>query len=150
VAEVVPHLKVSVRQHADIRTNLDSRLPSVWAKCLQIRQVVLNIIINAAEALDGKQGTVTVSTASVEIGRDSLDGLPEGRYVKLEVSDTGNGMNEAVQARIFDPYYSTKFLGRGLGLAAVQGIIRSHGGAIIARSNPGEGSTFQILLPVAR
>jgi signal transduction histidine kinase len=137
----VPHLKASTLQRAQIRTNLDPRLPSVMARSLQIRQVVLNVIINAIEALAGKKGTVTVTTSRVE--------LPEGNFVKLEVADTGNGMSQEVQARIFDPYYSTKFLGRGLGLAAVQGIIRSHGGSINARSKPGEGSIFEILLPVA-
>jgi PAS domain S-box-containing protein len=141
VEEIVPHLKASTLQRAQIRTNLDPRLPSVMARSLQIRQVVLNVIINAIEALAGKKGTVTVTTSRVE--------LPEGNFVKLEVADTGNGMSQEVQARIFDPYYSTKFLGRGLGLAAVQGIIRSHGGSINARSKPGEGSIFEILLPVA-
>ena len=142
VAEIVPHLKISILQRAEFCTSLDPHLPSVWANSRQIRQVVLNTIINAVEALDGKKGTVTVSTSRVE--------LPEGRYVKLEVSDTGNGMSQEVQARMFDPYYTTKFLGRGLGLAAVQGIVRSHGGAIKVRSNPGEGSIFEILLPSPR
>jgi PAS domain S-box-containing protein len=141
VREIVPHLKTCVLQGTEFHTTLDPRLPSVWAKSREIRQVVLNIIINAVEALGGKKGSVAVTTASVD--------LAEGRFVKLEVSDTGNGMTETVQARMFDPYYSTKFLGRGLGLAAVQGIIRLHSGRISARSSPGGGSTFEVLLPVA-
>jgi signal transduction histidine kinase len=154
VQEVVPHLRGPILRQAEIRTRLDSHLPAVWAKGLQIRQVVLNTIINAVEALEGKKGIVTIATGPVEIdgirrGGQSLE-LPEGRYVKLEVSDTGNGMTEETQARVFDPYYTTKFLGRGLGLAVVQGIIRAHGGLITVRSKPGEGSTFEILLPVAR
>ena len=84
-------------------------------------------------------GPVELVTANATDDDDPLDAIPGAR-----------GEEPDVQARVFDPYYSTKFLGRGLGLAAVQGIIRSHGGAIMARSNPGEGSTFQILLPVAR
>ena len=153
VQEIVPHLKVPILQQAEIRTALDSHLPSVRARALQIRQVVLNLIINAVEALDGKRGLVTVSTSPIRISGESRDGcpaeLPDGSYVRLEVSDTGMGMSEDVLARVFDPYYSTKFLGRGLGLAAVQGIIRSHRGAITARSSPGSGSTFQVLLPAA-
>jgi signal transduction histidine kinase len=154
VQEIVPHLKASLIQRAEIRTNLDSRLPSVWARVLQTRQVVLNLIVNAAEALDGKHGLVTVSTSRVHICGDQRNGIPsevpDGSYVKLEVSDTGSGMSEVVRARVFDPYYSTKFLGRGLGLAAVQGIIRSNHGVITARSTPGEGSTFEVLWPVSR
>jgi len=152
VQEIVPHLKASILQRAEIRTSLDSHLPSVWTKSLQIRQVVLNIIINAVEALERKPGTVTITTSQVEICRDCAqdhpEELPEGRYVKLEVCDTGNGMSEEVEARVFDPYYTTKFLGRGLGLAAAQGIIRSHGGLITVQSKRGEGSKFQVLLPV--
>jgi PAS domain S-box-containing protein len=141
VQEIVPHLKASILERAVIRTNLDSRLPSVWANSRQIRQVVLNTIINAVETLDGKNGIVTITSSSVE--------LPEGRYVKLEVSDTGSVMNEDVRARVIDPYHTAKFPGRGLGIAAIQGIIRSHRGMITLRSNPGEGSTYEIVLPAA-
>jgi PAS domain S-box-containing protein len=153
VREIVPYLKVPILKKAQIGTSLAPKLPSVRANMLQIRLVALNLIINAIEALEGEKGMVTVTTAAVEIRRDSEDGnwrdLPDGSYVKLEVRDTGRGMAEEVQDRIFDPYYSTKFLGRGLGLAAVQGIIRTHRGAINARSTPGEGSTFEVLLPIA-
>jgi len=141
VQEIVPHLKISILRQADIRTNLDSQLPSVWVKGQQIRQVLLNIIMNAVEALGGNKGVVTVSTSAVD--------MLGGRFVKLQVSDTGNGMSDETRARIFDPYYSTKLMGRGLGLAAVQGIIHSHGGLVTATSTPGGGSTFEVLLPVA-
>jgi signal transduction histidine kinase len=76
--------------------------------------------------------------------------LPHGQYVKLQVSDTGHGIAEDVQSRMFDPYYSTKSIGRGLGLAAVHGIVRSHGGAILTKSSPGDGALFEVLLPAAR
>lgn len=142
VQEIVPHLKISILRQANIRTSLDPHLPSVWARGQQIRQVLLNLIMNAVEALGGNKGVVTVTTSPVD--------MPDGRFVKLQVSDTGNGMSEETRARVFDPYYSTKFMGRGLGLAAVQGIINSHGGLVSASSTPGGGATFEVLLPVAR
>jgi PAS domain S-box-containing protein len=153
VREIVPHLKPSSTRAAEIRMSAAPRLPSVQVRAHQIRQVVLNLILNAVEALQGQKGMVTVATSEVEIGPDPMDGnwpeLARGRYVKLEVADTGCGMTDEVKARIFDPYYTTKFLGRGLGLAAAQGIVRSYGGHIIARSAYGEGSTFEVLLPCA-
>lgn len=153
VEELVPHLKSSLLKGAQIRTSCVPKPPAVQANGLQIRQVILNLIVNAVEALEGQSGIVTVKTVVVQIGQTSTDnapdGLPAGDYVKLEVSDTGRGMSEGVQGRIFDPYFSTKFFGRGLGLAAVQGIIRSHRGTMAVRSTPGEGSTFTVWLPSA-
>ena len=147
VQEIVPHLQISVLQRAKIRTNLAQHLPSLLANPLQIRQVVLNVIINAVEALEGQEGVVTVSTSEMRIEPGSNEQLPGGCCVKLEVADTGRGMSAEMLEHIFDPYYSTKFLGRGLGLAAVQGILRSHHGIINARSIPGDGSIFEVLLP---
>jgi PAS domain S-box-containing protein len=153
IREIVPHLKALTSKAGEIRTNLAPRLPFVRAKPHQIRQVVLNLILNAVEALEGQKGMVTVTTSEVEVGQDQTDEswqeLARGRYVKLEVADTGCGMTDEVKARVFDPYYTTKFLGRGLGLAAVKGIVSGHGGHIIARSAPGKGSTFELLLPTA-
>jgi signal transduction histidine kinase len=151
VQELVPHIKKTVSGEAEIRTNLAADLPSIPARLHQVRQVVLNLILNAVEALEGQKGLISVATSAVEITSelDEVTGemLREGCYVKLEVSDTGCGMSEEVRLRIFDPYYTTKFLGRGLGLAAVQGIVRSHEGRIVARSTPGAGSTFEVLFP---
>ena len=109
----------------------------------QIRQVVMNLITNAAESLDDAGGIIRVSMGATE-------GEPEmapGIYVFLEVADSGSGMDSATQAKMFEPFFTTKFAGRGLGLAAVQGIVRSHGGAIRIRSAPGEGTTFRVILP---
>lgn len=151
VQELVPLLRPSISRQAAIRTNLAPRLPSIRAKTLQLRQVVLNLILNAVEALDGGTGVVTVTTSVADFNAGVPDRareqLPAGSYVRLEVSDTGRGMSEEVVARVFDPYYSTKFPGRGLGLAAVQGIIRSCGGTIDVRSTPAVGSTFEVLVP---
>ncbi len=128
-------------------------MPAVQANAAQIRQVVLNLITNASEALKGNPGTITVTTGQVHIGKTAaaerkLD-LPVGEYCYLAVSDTGCGMSPQTQTRAFDPFYTTKFVGRGLGLAVVQGILRSHGGAITVVSAPGKGSTFEVLLPRA-
>jgi PAS domain S-box-containing protein len=153
VRELAPHLKSSIIPQAEIRTQIPQELPAVHAKPSQIRQVVLNLILNAAEALGKRRGLITVAASQVRLNggfRDSAYAdLPDGEYVRLEVSDTGQGMTEEVRARIFDPYFSTKLLGRGLGLAAVQGIVHSHGGLIAASSVPGAGSTFEVLLPCA-
>jgi PAS domain S-box-containing protein len=153
VRELAPHLKSSIIPQAEIRTQIPQELPVVRAKPSQIRQVVLNLILNAAEALGKRRGLITVAASQVRLNgglRDSAYAdLPDGEYVRLEVSDTGQGMTEEVRARIFDPYFSTKLLGRGLGLAAVQGIVHSHGGLIAASSVPGAGSTFEVLLPCA-
>ena len=150
VQEIVPHLKGCTLQRTEIRTSLADRLPAVLAKPLQIRQVILNLVLNGVESLDGHKGLVTVTTSLVQIGQEfPEENLPDGSYVKLKISDSGCGMSEKVQARMFDPYYSTKGLGRGLGLAAVQGIVRSYGGIVTARSMPGEGSTMEVLLPSA-
>jgi len=153
VREIVPHLKAPIPRTTEMRTSLAAGLPPVRANLLQIRMVVLNLIMNAVEAIRVEKGLVTISTASLDLRRDSPGekrwNLPDGFYVRLEVTDTGQGMTEELQDRIFDPYYTTKSMGRGLGLAAVQGIIRSHRGAIAFRSSPGAGSTFEVLLPAA-
>jgi PAS domain S-box-containing protein len=153
VSEMLHLLKVSISKLAVLKTELAQGLPAARANAAQIRRVVMNLITNASESLGGRGGVITISTSLVKKGRESAgDGatrLPPGHYLQLAVSDTGCGMTEEEQARIFDPFYTTKFAGRGLGLAAVQGIMRSHGGGIDLVSTPGHGTTFQILLPTA-
>jgi nitrogen-specific signal transduction histidine kinase len=154
VAEIVPHLKMPTLGKADIRSNLAPKLPSIRANLLQMRLVVLNLIINAIEALGGERGSITITTAPVELRGDPAEGdwhdLPDGLYVRLEVSDTGRGMTNEAPEHVFDPCYSAKFIGRGSGLATVQGIIRAHNGAIHASSAPGDRSRIEVLLPNAR
>jgi CheY-like chemotaxis protein len=119
-----------------------------------MQQLIMNLVLNAGEAIGDAEGAVTVKTRAQELDGDYIrqvlpkTELKPGRYVILEVADTGSGMDAATKARIFDPFFTTKFTGRGLGLAAAQGIVRSHGGVINVFSSPGMGSTFQILLPV--
>jgi CheY-like chemotaxis protein/two-component sensor histidine kinase len=150
VEEMLGLLKVSISKHAVLKTNLDKTLPVVWGTAPQIRQVVMNLVINASEAIGEKEGVIQIATSQVTVGQGSLANdaanLLPGDYVRLEVSDTGCGMTEETRARIFDPFFTTKFAGRGLGLAVVQGIVRDHGGAVEVASAPGQGATFQVLL----
>jgi CheY-like chemotaxis protein len=112
----------------------------------------MNLIINASEAIGEQDAEIRITTSSIK-GQDiaATNGamVIEGNCVRLEVSDTGCGMTEEVRARVFDPFFSTKFPGRGLGLAVVQGIVRDHGGAINLVSAPGQGTTFEVVLPCA-
>jgi CheY-like chemotaxis protein/two-component sensor histidine kinase len=153
VEEMLELLKVSISKHAVLKTDLCQSLPAVQGNAAQLRQVVMNLIINASEALGEKDGAihVTTSLAGRERNLSSLSGtgLPDGDYLCLSVSDTGCGIDKAQQAKVFDPFYSTKFAGRGLGLAVVHGIVRAHAGVIHLSSTPGQGTTFQILLPTA-
>jgi PAS domain S-box-containing protein len=150
VEEILELLRISISKRAVLRTDLSHNLPAVRGNAAQIRQVVMNLVINASEAIGDKGGIINVSTAQVSDSvnlASSATSLPPGDCVRLEVSDNGCGMTETVQAKIFDPFFSTKFAGRGLGLAVVRGIVRAHGGEINLRSAPEEGTTFQVFLP---
>lgn len=153
VREMEQMLEVSVSKKALIRYSLAEGLPAVEADAMQIRQVIMNLITNASESLGEASGVISITTRVMECDQSYLsenylgDGLQEGRYVCIEVSDTGCGMDAEIRSRIFDPFYTTKFIGRGLGLAAVLGIIRGHKGGIKVDSEPGKGTTFKILLP---
>jgi two-component system cell cycle sensor histidine kinase/response regulator CckA len=149
--EMLELLNVSISKHAVLKTDFGDNLPTVRGNAAQLRQVVMNLVINASEAIGEKQGVISVATAQVS-GSENLafngaTTLPHGDYVRLQVSDTGCGMTEAVKAKIFDPFFSTKFAGRGLGLAVVQGIVLAHDGDINLSSMPGEGTIFQVFLP---
>jgi two-component system, cell cycle sensor histidine kinase and response regulator CckA len=151
IQEMLELLKVSISKKATLKTSLITDCPPVHGNPTQIRRVLMNLVTNASEALGGNQGSIRMTTTVVRIRPESSEGattsLSEGGYVILEVSDSGCGMSEQALARAFDPFYTTKSLGRGLGLSAVQGIIRSHGGAIDVVSAPGRGSTFRVFLP---
>jgi PAS domain S-box-containing protein len=138
VEEMLELLKVSISKRVLLNTDLSRDLPAVMGNAPQIRQIVMNLIINASEATQEQDGVIRISTSR------------EGNLVRLEVSDTGCGMTQEVQTRVFDPFYSTKFAGRGLGLAVVQGIVRDHGGTIRIVSAPGRGTAFEVFLPGAR
>jgi two-component system cell cycle sensor histidine kinase/response regulator CckA len=151
VEEMLELVKISISKHATLIVDLPKNLPAVRANAVQMRQIVMNLITNASEALGDKEGVISVIIAKVESEQDALaecqsDASAGGR-LRLEVRDTGGGMTAETVAKIFDPFFTTKVSGRGLGLAAVQGIVRSHGGAISVVSVPGQGSCFEILLP---
>jgi signal transduction histidine kinase/ActR/RegA family two-component response regulator len=154
VSEMGQLLSVSTSKKATLTHTLAPDLPSVMADATQIRQVVMNLITNASEALGDGEGTMALRTGALSCDRDyfadaigdSKQHVP-GRYVFLEVSDTGAGMDAETLGRIFDPFFSTKFAGRGLGLATVLGIVRGHKGALKVFSEPGKGTTFRVLLP---
>jgi two-component system cell cycle sensor histidine kinase/response regulator CckA len=153
VRSVAHLLQVSISKKAHLRYELAPELPAVEADATQLRQVLLNLVVNASEALGDDGGQIDVVTRVLDCDRGCLrgsylaDDLAPGRYVCLEVADSGSGMDEQTRARVFDPFFSTKFAGRGLGLAAVLGIVRGHRGAIEVQSEPGKGSLFRVLLP---
>jgi PAS domain S-box-containing protein len=149
-------IRTSVPKTVELQLNLAPGLPEVEGDPGQLEQVVMNLIINGAEAIGPeRQGLVRVTTSQIGSGGACLqqnlagDRLKPGSYVSIEVSDTGSGIDESVKRHIFDPFFTTKFTGRGLGLSAVMGIVRSHHGVIQVESHPGHGSTFRILLPPA-
>jgi PAS domain S-box-containing protein len=155
VREIASLIQSSIPKKVELRLELAENLPMVEVDPAQIRQLVMNLVINGAEAIGENQaGAVTLSTwfqrvdevylASVEF---HLNGIEPGDYVAVRVADTGCGMEDSVRRRIFDPFYTTKFTGRGLGLAAALGIVRGHHGSIRIESAPGRGSVFEVLIP---
>jgi two-component system cell cycle sensor histidine kinase/response regulator CckA len=152
--DVVRLVHASISKRIDLRLDLPKHLPAVHADPGQVQQVIMNLVVNAAEAIGEAYGRVTIRTGvhaagPLQLGSNSLSepDLPPGSYVFLEVRDTGCGMDEATKAKIFDPFFTTKFTGRGLGLAAVGGIVRGHKGAIEVSSIPNQGSTFVVWFP---
>lgn len=153
VEEMTRLLEVSISKKCVLNYQFSADLPSFEADAVQIRQIVMNLVINASEAIGDRNGVISISTGGMFCDREYLgemylnENLPEGQYVYLEVSDTGCGMSEEMRMKIFDPFFTTKFMGRGLGLAAVLGIVRGHRGAIKVYSEMGKGSVFKVLFP---
>ncbi len=146
-------LEISVSKKVSLRYYLSKDLPSINADVAQIQQIILNLVINSSEALDEKKGNIVISTSELEY--DSQDDsatlsygeIKDGRCVCLDITDDGCGMDKETVDKIFDPFYTTKFTGRGLGLAAVQGIVRGHNGAIKIFSELDKGTTFKLFFP---
>ena len=152
-------LEVTLSKRVRLESHFAKDLPRFDGDATQVRQVVMNLITNASEAIGDEEGVVRLTTGTMMCDRACLDGpavvrdcrhgavLREGRYVYLEVSDTGCGMTSETIGRIFEPFFTTKFTGRGLGLSALLGIVHSHAGAIEIRSEPGMGTRVRVLFP---
>ncbi len=153
--EMLHMLQVSISKKIVLRLNPFNPLPTVNVDATQIRQIIMNLVINASEAIEDKSGVISISTGCIDCDESYLrnvwlnENLADGIYVYLEVADTGCGMTQDVLGKIFDPFFTTKFTGRGLGMSAVLGIVRGHKGAIKVYSEPGQGTSFKILLPAA-
>jgi len=156
IREVVPLIQAAIPRTVALQLALQENLPAIEADTSQIQQLVMNLVINGAEAIpEGKTGTVTIVTSQQQLDERhvrehesaAIGELKPGTYVLLEVRDTGSGMDEATKATIFDPFFTTKFTGRGLCLAAVLGIVRGHAGAIEVDSAPERGTVFRVLFP---
>jgi len=149
-------IQSSIPKSVQLRLQLQSRLPGIDADPGQLQQIVMNLVINGAEAVGQEGGSVLVVTSVQQVDRAYIatmstagELLRPGAYVMLEVHDTGSGMSEETMARMFDPFFTTKFAGRGLGLSAVLGIVRAHKGAIKVYSKPEQGTTVKVLLPAS-
>ncbi len=155
VEEMAHLLSAVIGKNVRIEYALGHELPRIEGDPTQIRQLAMNLITNASDAIGERAGTITVTTRLVDVDRAHLadtyldDRLAPGVYVCLQVSDDGAGMTPETRAKIFDPFFSTKFTGRGLGLAAALGILRAHRGAIDVESEVGRGTTFKVLFPAA-
>jgi PAS domain S-box-containing protein len=153
VQDTISLIRHSLPPAAEILLEVAHLLPPVSVDAVQLRQITMNLVLNAAEALVDGRGTVTLRTRLVAADPALFatcvahPDLPSGDYLCLEISDTGSGMPPDTLARIFEPFFSTKFTGRGLGLAATLGIVRSHNGALAVSSTPGQGTSFRLYLP---
>jgi two-component system, cell cycle sensor histidine kinase and response regulator CckA len=155
VKELAGLVKPSIPKSVRVELRLAPGVPAFPGDATQLQRVVIGLITNAAEAIGDQEGVVTVSTSAgyydaAQLAQSRTTRKPSaGQYVSLEVSDTGCGMDSTVQERLFDPFFSTKLLGRGLGMAAVLGVVQGHQGAIMVSSQPDRGTSIRVLLPIS-
>jgi CheY-like chemotaxis protein len=153
VEEMGELLRASIPASTFIRYGFDKEVPCLQGDASQIRQVALNLITNASEAIGAGGGEISLMVQVQDCGEEDLSSMDfaeellPGRYVALSVSDTGSGMDKATREKIFEPFFSTKFAGRGLGMAAVVGIVRGHGGGIRIETGLGEGTSITVFFP---
>jgi len=153
IRDTAPLAESMIASNAKLVMACPDGLSAMQGDATQIRQVMMNLLTNASDSLDERPGTITVTVSEVEADAEyisqfvSKSALPEGRYLIVDVSDTGRGMDAAAKTRAFDPYFTTKDGGSGLGLAAVRGIVEGHGGGLLIHSEPGRGSTFKVIFP---
>lgn len=154
ISDMSALIESSISRKANLTYSMDKKVPLVEADASQIGQIVLNLVSNASDSLDDEPGEITLATGTREVDAayQASTFAPEfaerGPHVFIEVADTGCGMDEESVGRIFEPFFSTKFTGRGLGMAAVIGIVGRHRGAIRVQSKPGRGTTITVLLPL--
>jgi PAS domain S-box-containing protein len=155
VKDVTHLLEVSISKKVGLQFELAQVLPAINGDGAQIQQVVMNLVTNASDAIGDLEGTIRLRTRAVDLDPAqvqmdfSATPLVPGKFVVLEVEDTGSGMTAEVKARIFDPFFTTKARGRGLGLSAMLGILRGHGGGLQITSEPGRGSIFRLYFPAS-
>ncbi len=155
VAEMAELLRTSVSKKAQLDFRFEHDLPAVMGDRGQLQQVIVNLITNASEALEEGDGEVCLSASVVDVDLERLEGfrhgagLSPGRFVMIEVTDTGAGITSEIEAKMFEPFFSSRFAGRGLGLAAVSGIVRGHQGGIELETRVGEGTSIRIFLPAS-
>ena len=153
IDEMMHLLKTIISKKAILKLNLETSIPNIKVDVSQIRQIFMNLITNASEAIDDRSGIISISTGVIEVNKDYFDDtvliedLKSGYYSYFEVGDTGCGMDKETQSKIFDPFFTTKFTGRGLGLAAVLGIVRGHKGSMKVYSEVNKGTNFKVLFP---
>jgi len=153
--DTIDLLSVSIPKKVELTLELDPELPSIEADATQMRQIIMNLARNASESIAGGRGSIRVRTGALDVDEAYLrschahKGLAGGRFVFLEVTDSGCGMDDDTKTRLFDPFFSTKFAGRGLGMAALLGIVRGHRGAIRVDSELGKGTTMRVLFPAS-
>lgn len=153
VEELAPLLRTSQPVSVTLETELAAQLPPVKADIAQLRQILSNIVANSFEALEGGRGCVTIRTGCEELDREFVfanwpaENIEPGPHVYMQIVDDGPGMDAKTRERVFDPFFSTKLVGRGLGLAAVLGTVRAHGGAVLVESQPDEGTTLTVYFP---
>jgi two-component system, cell cycle sensor histidine kinase and response regulator CckA len=153
VMELQDTIRPRVAPEVSLRFEVDPNVPDVLGDQAQLRRLVTNLLINASEAVSDNSGTIAIRTQAVEVGSefpgvaDAHLEFPSGRCIYMQVADTGIGMDEETRKHIFEPFYSTKFVGRGLGLSVGLGIVKQHHGAMWVSSMPGQGTTVHVLLP---
>ena len=156
VESAAPLLAANVPDRVVLDYSLRRGLPPIAADPAQIRQILVNLVTNAAHAIGAIDGVITVSTGTVRVSdsdvvEDRFGQAPlSGICTYIEVSDTGTGIDEDTAAKMWDPFFSTRTTGRGLGLAVVQGVVRSHGGRIRVQSRVGAGTAVRIIFSAAQ
>lgn len=155
VTDTLQLIKPSIPTGVEVALELHAHLPAIEADSTQVRQIIMNLVLNAAEAIGGVKGTIILQTVRAVPGRTASEDIvmapraPEAEHVCLTISDTGSGMSPEVKQRIFEPFFTTKFTGRGLGLAATIGLVRTFGGGLHLTTAVGRGTTFRLFFPLS-